>query len=182
MPYGAILLPNESAAEALVRFSQKIGESVRPLLTLGRSAPPHVTLLHVDGEFEAAKRWWASVVEEIPPTIEIKTRTLGFALIEAGNYYVPEGGVYVGCEAVRHPALDRAHGQALGAAHDCGLEIVSAAGDEYNPHITMAILDRMPVANLDALLDVVPRDFSGSVAFGELGPYGTFPRIIERKG
>ncbi|MFJ8745125.1 hypothetical protein ACIRL2_37850 [Embleya sp. NPDC127516] len=179
MPYGIILLPDTRTSARLVAYARSIAHDVPTIMCVDEVRRPHLTLLHVDcGRAEAAELWGrtcATVPAELPVVLS-GTQIAAFA---TGDPYVPQGGVYVGSEALRSADLDAAHREVLGHARELSLGTLTSAGADYRPHVTLAVLETSD----HVLVPVPPQElsvpFTGRLAWGAMGPYGTFPDIIE---
>jgi hypothetical protein len=181
VPYGIILLPEPVVTRQLIDYSANIGSLSTTRMTLGSDAPPHVSILHVDCHYDDARSWWEAVRDDLPTRIVITTTALAFAPIPKGNHYVPEGGVYYGLEVLRHRHLEAAHDHTVRVSNAVGATILSDAGENFRPHITLGILASSPCGRVDLPTELVSASFPGSLAFGELGAYGTFPKILEMR-
>ena len=62
-----------------------------------------------------------------------------YAVVAAGDYYLPQGGVYVGLEVVRRPDLDVLHQEALGRVREAGATPLGAVGADFRPHLTLGV-------------------------------------------
>jgi hypothetical protein len=171
MAYGVVLLPDTRIAGALIELSHAIGHGARPLSQLGPQAPPHVSVLHLDGPDEEV----AAYARAHPIRLRVKVIGLLYVPVPAGDYYVPTGGTYFGVEVVRRPDLDALHREYLRFAAEHGMSPLGAVGDDYRPHITLGVtavqpalppLDNLPLGELEVHL-----------AAGPIGPYGTFPTL-----
>jgi hypothetical protein len=178
MPYGIVLLPPPDVARRLIGYSAAIGGLADARMTLGDAAPPHVTVLHAACDLPAARDWWERVRDHLGDAGPVTTGGLAFAPVPAGDFYLPEGGVYFGLEIVRHKALAVAHEAALRAARDVGAEPLGRVGEGFRPHITLGVGRRFPVGEVELPADLVTTSFPVTPALGELGPYGTFPRLL----
>ncbi|WP_436771431.1 2'-5' RNA ligase family protein [Yinghuangia sp. YIM S09857] len=177
MPYGIILLPDEAANSALSAYAERLTAGVPAIMRIGEANLPHVTLAHVDATGEQAAELWARCAESLPARIEVKFSGLQFGTFPVGDRYLPQGGVYVGLEALRRTVLEAAHRCVADHAHDLGLPVVSGAGEDFRPHVTLAALETaarvsapLPPGELLAVTAMRP-------AWGEMGRYGTFSHI-----
>lgn len=182
MPFGIILLPSPELSGRIANYSARIGASASALMTLGDSAPPHVTLCHADCSSDAAELWWSSAKSRIGSSVEVQRTGLVFEAIPAGDSYVPSGGVSAGIAVVRRTEIEKAHQVALAEARKVGAKVMGAVGDDYRPHVTLGILERFPSGAVPFEPEVVSGSMRGTLAFGVLGPYGTFPDIREVAG
>ncbi|MFI5930724.1 hypothetical protein [Actinoplanes sp. NPDC051494] len=172
MPYGIVLLPDPGTSAALVALAATIGADAGPLMLVGDQAPPHVSVLHVDGGSEEDLRYWA---RSHARDFTVKIIGLLFAAVPPGDYYVPEGGYYAGLEVVRRPGLDEFHRETLDWAESAGATPLGAVGTDYRPHVTLGMTARPPrLPDLDTLPS---GEFTLSPAIAPLGPYGTFPTL-----
>jgi hypothetical protein len=171
MPYGVVLLPDARTAATLIELSHAIGHGAQPLHHLGGQAPPHVSVLHLDGPAEEI----AAHARANPVRLRVRVIGLLYVPVPRGDYYVPTGGTYFGVEIVRRPDLDALHRDYLRFAAAHGMSPLGAVGDDYRPHITLGVtavqpalppLDKVPLGELEMIL--------GS---GPIGPYGTFPSL-----
>ena len=178
MPYGIILLPDQDTSRSLIQYAAQFTKSGTPLMLVGAGAPPHVTLLHIDCSFEDAQHWWRSAAPKLDSTISIQLAGLAFTPTPKGNYYVPEGGIHVGLEAVRRSNLERAHHDVIHSAEKIAGNILTPMGENFRPHVTLGVLSSPPNVALDLSPEIVTREFHAKAALGTLGSYGTFPEII----
>ncbi|MCF2527864.1 2'-5' RNA ligase family protein [Yinghuangia soli] len=177
MYFGIILLPDDRAGAALAAYAQRVSADGPTIMCLGEKYLPHITLLHVDGTPEQAAELWDRCLSSVPATVEIHPTGVQFAAYAPDDIYLPDGGVYVGVEALRRSDLAAAHLRVLGHARDMGLRVLSGADEAFRPHVTLAALtatDRFTAPLPPAEL-LVP--FDARLAWGEMGPHGTFSVI-----
>ncbi|AGL21485.1 hypothetical protein [Actinoplanes sp. N902-109] len=168
MPHGLVLLPDHPTHDRLTVLATTIAGPA-PINTLGPHAPAHVSILHFTGGDPDRIRTRAAT-----RTIKVKPIGLLYAHLAPGDYYVPQGGVYFGLELVRRPALDDLHQAALEWVKEAGAEPLGAVGDDYRPHITLGVTNQPALPDL---AEVPTGEIEVTLAFGELGPYGTFPGL-----
>ena len=179
MAFGVFLLLPKELEHEVVDYSVRVARSAtNPIMHLGDAAPPHLSVAHVRCAESVALEWWRGLQTDLPRRVTVKLTGIIFAAIPAGDPYAPDGGVYVGLQAVRTGDLDRVHRAAVTAARAAGVELSGAFGDDYQPHVTLGLLAGPPAAMPELPPVSVLRPFAGEFAFGELGAYGTFPRII----
>lgn len=147
-------------------------------MLIGVNAPPHVTLLQIDCSLEDAQLWWRRTTSRFNSAISIQLAGLLFKPIPKGNYHNPEGGIHVGLEAVRRADLERAHNYTVHSADKINGRMLTPTGEDFRPHVTLAVLSGIPSVTLDLPSEIVTRRFDARVALGVLGDYGTFPEII----
>lgn len=180
MPYGIILLPDALLAEKLTSFSNEIAGAGAIMSLDVEKRPPHLTLLHIDAdEEEVANQWWSGVAERIEPSLSVSLTGLMFNPIEPNDYYAPEGGLYFGIEARSTSLLREAHAITLEQATKCCAKPLSGSGDRFAPHITLGILRSFP-NGISLRSNILNVSFSGRLALGHLGNYGTFPEILNQ--
>ena len=182
MPYGVVLLPDRETHDRLVALAAATG-GPDPVHVLGERAPAHVSVVHFDGDPAQARRVASRLSGHPVRTLSAKIIGLLFAVVPHGDYYVPQGGVYFGLEVVRRPDLDTLHREVIGWVRDAGATPLGAVGDDFRPHVTLGVrrggtpgvaADRPVVPDLSA---VPVGEIRLTPAFGELGPYGTFPGL-----
>ena len=174
MPYGVVLLPDRRTHERLATLAAAIAGPSR-INTLGDHAPAHVSVAHFDGDEDQAARV-AARLDGLPATVpSVQIIGLLYAVIAPGDYYVPQGGVYFGLEMVRRPDLDALHTEVLGWIAEAGARPLGAVGADFRPHITLGVSSGRP--ELPDLAHVPAGDLTVTLAFGGLGPYGTFPGL-----
>lgn len=180
MPYGILLLPDEATSERLVAYARAVVGEQNPVMCVSGVLRTHLTLLHVDADADAAAELWRRVGKVLPSEVSVSPSGVQVIPIAAGDYYVPQGGVYVGLEAQRLEDLAHAHRQVADAAADMALPTLSGAGPRFRPHVTLSVLDAearhvtVPVPSAELLAP-----FTCRPAWGKLAPYGTFPEIFE---
>ena len=174
MPYGVVLLPDRRTHEELATLAAAVA-GPSPVNTLGDHAPAHVSVAHFESDADQAARV-AAHLDGLPPTVaRVKIIGLLYAAIAPGDYYVPEGGVYVGLEMVRRPDLDALHTEVLGWITGAGARPLGAVGADFRPHITLGVSSGRPQLPDPAAVPV--GELAVTLAFGEVGPYGTFPGL-----
>lgn len=170
MPYGVVLLPDRETRDRFAALAATIGGATA-VHVLGRQAPAHVSVAHFDGDpAEIARR----TADHKPRTLRMKIIGLLYATVPPGDYYFPAGGIYFGLEVVRRPAVDALHHEVLGWIREAGATPLGQVGDDFRPHVTLG-------AGAGPLLPpwagIPSGEFDATLAFGELGPYGTFPGL-----
>jgi 2'-5' RNA ligase len=173
MPFGLVLLPDRRTHDRLAALAAAIGGRA-PINVLGPHAPAHVSVVHFDGDETQAEQIREQAFNFPVQVTTVKVIGLLYAVVPAGDYYVPQGGVYFGIEVIRRPELNDLHAAALECVRVAGARPLGAVGDDFQPHITLGMTGS-PV--LPDLADVPVGEISLTLAFGELGPYGTFPGL-----
>ncbi|MEV4702986.1 hypothetical protein [Actinoplanes sp. NPDC049316] len=174
MPYGVVLLPGRRTHDRLARLAAEIAGPT-PQNMLGDHAPAHVSVAHFDAGEAGAAAVRARTQGHPAPATRVKIIGLLYAVLPAGDYYVPRGGVYFGLEVVRRPGLDALHTEVLGWIREAGGSPLGAAGADFRPHVTLGVSSGRP--RLPELGEVPVGELDLTLAFGELGPYGTFPGL-----
>ncbi len=140
-------------------------------MLLGDTAPPHVSVLHVDGTEDQIPAIEAAIERHRDRSFEVTVIGLLYAVVPPGDYYVPTGGYYFGLEVIRRPDLDALHQEFL----RLGLPPLGLVGPDYRPHVTLGMSARQPA--LPALTDVPTGTLRMTIAGGLIGPHGTFPDL-----
>jgi 2'-5' RNA ligase len=179
MPYGIILLPEKPEADRISEYSRRLGMSADALMVLGDDAPAHLTLAHFDGTWSAAESCWNNFSRASPTSVRVELVSLTIQPRPPGDYYIPEGGISVSLEAERTDYLTRLHELAAKAAEEVGATILGHR--LFRPHVSLAVLRETEIGQLDFMPAIIRSSFTGRVALGSLGPYGTFPSILARK-
>ncbi|MEU8138763.1 hypothetical protein [Streptodolium elevatio] len=182
MPYGIILLPDDHANAALSAYAERITAGVPTIMRIGEQYLPHITLLHVDAPRGSAAELWGRSVASIAPVTEVRPSGVQFGAMARGDLYLPQGGVYVGLEALRRTALEAAHRRVLEHARDLDLPVLSGAGENFRPHVTLAALETTDQVAAPLPPTDLMAPFAARLAWGEMGPYGTFSRIEATAG
>jgi hypothetical protein len=175
MPYGVVLLPDRRTHRQLASLAAASG-GADPIHRLGDAAPAHVSVAHVEADAAQAAQIAARMARHPQQGITAKPIGLLYAVLGRGDYYVPQGGVYFGIEIVRRPDLDALHQETLGWIRAARATPLGAVGADYRPHITLGVTGDRP--GLPPLEDVPAGELDLTLAFGELGPYGTFPTLV----
>src|SRR5262245_29864927 len=104
-------------------------------MRLGPGEPAHITLVHGQCTGEAAMWWWRATNADL---VTVSAQLVGVMLapVPAGNYYIPEGGIYVGIEVFPARPLTDLHRSVLRGAASHGVTAVGQVGDNYRPHLT----------------------------------------------
>ena len=174
MPYGVVLLPDRRTHDRLAALAAAIG-GPEPISLLGPHAPAHVSVLHFEADADQAAQVRAWMARHPRRTLPVTVIGLLYTVVAAGDYYVPQGGVYFGLEVVRRPDLNALHQQALGWVRAAGAAPLGAVGADFRPHLTLGVSRSQPA--LPSLRDVPVGQIGVTLAYGELGPYGTFPSL-----
>lgn len=167
--HGVVLRPDTETSRALIELSHTIGADHRPLMLLGEKAPPHLSVLHVDGTADLAPAMAPHRGRTFPATII----GLLYSVVPPGDHYVPAGGHYFGLEMIRSPELDALHQEFLRLGHPP----LGLVGDHYRPHITLGVTAGPP--GRPPLAQVPTGTLHLTMAAGPVGPYGTFPELRE---
>jgi 2'-5' RNA ligase len=174
MAYGIILTPPADISDRLVDFAAQVTSFSTPISSVGPHAVPHLTLAHIQSDFDVATRWWREVTKIVPSVLPVQLVGLMFSPISTGNYYVPEGGIYFGLEAIRSSILNEAHQRILTVARELGIRPLGAIDEEYRPHVTLGVLTRFSPRKVELSSNIVKAKFDGKLKFGKLRQYGTF--------
>jgi hypothetical protein len=176
MPYGVVLLPDRRTHEKLATLAAAIAGTRHPIHRLGDTAPAHVSVAHFEADPTQAAQIAARVAHH--PQHGLSAKIIGFlyAAVARGDYYVPQGGVYFGIEVVRRPDLSALHEETLGWVREADATPLGAVGADYRPHVTLGVTGGRPA--LPGLDEVPAGDLDLTLAFGQLGPYGTFPSLV----
>jgi hypothetical protein len=148
-------------------------------MVLGDDAPAHLSLVHFDCTRSAAESCWNNFSRESPTSVRVDLISLALQPRSPGDYYVPEGGVSISLEAECADRLTHLHELATKAAEEVGATIIGRRA--FRPHVSLAILREPKIGHLDFVPTVIRSSFTGHIALGSLGPYGTFPSILARK-
>jgi hypothetical protein len=170
MPYGVVLLADRRTHEKLAALAATIA-GADAIHQLGDGAPAHVSVLHFEADAAQAARIAARVAGHPRHSTVVKIIGLLYAVVGRGDYYVPQGGVYFGIEVVRRPDLSALHEEALAWVREGDAAPLGAVGADYRPHVTLGVSGGQPA--LPRLDDVPAGELDLTLAFGELGPYGT---------
>jgi hypothetical protein len=174
MPYGVVLLPDRRIHQRLAALAAAIGGS-ESISLLGAEAPAHVSVVHFDGGAGQAAQVRTWMARRPQQTMPVSIIGLLYAAVAAGDYYVPQGGLYFGLEVIRRPDLDVLHQDALSSVQQAGATPLGAVGADFRPHLTLGVTRAQPA--LPDLGDVPVGQLELTLAFGDLGPYGTFPSL-----
>jgi hypothetical protein len=175
--FGVILLLDHTVAEEMIRYSQALTGKHPAYMALGENAPPHITLLHAECDLTAAQEWW-NATKKIGSSLNAERAGLVLDHIPVGDEYVPEGGVSCGVSIVRTSTLNEAHGIALNGAQNVNARPLGAFGENFRPHATLTIFKAFPDGPIPFDRSAIAGGVTGRLALGELGLFGTFPRII----
>jgi len=171
--YGVVLRPDPETSRSLVELSQAIGHGHAPLMLLGREAPPHVSVLHVDCADDQAAGIVAATARHRGRTFPAKIIGLLYSVVPPGDYYVPTGGYYFGLEMIRSPELNALHQEFLSLGHPP----LGLVDEDYRPHITLGVTaeppSQPPFASIPAGI------LRLTMSSGPVGPFGTFPDLVE---
>ncbi|WP_250003643.1 2'-5' RNA ligase family protein [Actinoplanes sp. M2I2] len=171
--YGVVLRPDAETSRSLVELSHVVGDGHEPLMLLGDDAPPHVSVLHVEEAADRTADLAAAVARHRGRTFPARIIGLLYSVVPPGDYYVPTGGYYFGLEMIRSPELDAVHREFLSLGH----RPLGLVGPDYRPHITLGVTAVPP--SLPPLSRVPTGVISLTMAGGAVGPFGTFPNLVE---
>jgi hypothetical protein len=171
--YGVVLRPDAETSRSLVELSHAIGDGHEPLMLLGEDAPPHVSVLHVDCSEDRAAAIVAATAAHRGRTFPAKIIGLLYSVVPPGDYYVPTGGYYFGLEVIRSPVLDALHQQFLSLGH----QPLGLVGEDYRPHITLGMTAAPP--SRPPLSKVPTGVVHLTMTSGPVGPFGTFPHLLD---
>jgi hypothetical protein len=173
MAYGVVLRPDEAVSRSLIDLSHLVGDGHDPLMVLGDQAPPHVSVLHVDGSPDETADMAATVARHRGRVFPARIIGLLYSVVPPGDYYVPTGGYYFGLEVVRSPELDALHQEFL----RFGYPPLGLVDRDYRPHVTLGVTAEPPGAPpFPAIPAGVVRL---TLAGGPVGPFGTFPELTD---
>lgn len=179
MPYGIIFLPDEQTSARQVAYARSIADDATAIMCVDEVRRPHVTLLHIDcGRDEAAELWRLSAAT-VPTRLTVVPTGTQVAAFPVGDTYVPQGGLYAGLELLGKEDLRAAHREVLGHAAKLSLGTSTPSGENYRPHVTLGVFETADRLSVPVPSAELTAPFEGRLAWGEMGPYGTFPIIIE---
>ena len=175
MAYGVVLRPDAETSRSLVELSHAIGDGHEPLMLLGDKAPPHLSVLHVDCAADQTAGIVAATARHRGRTFSAKVIGLLYAVVPPGDYYAPTGGYYFGLEMIRSPELDALHQEFLRLGHP-PLGLVDR---DYRPHITLGMTAAPP--SPPPYAKVPTGVIHLTMSSGPVGPFGTFPDLLEER-
>ena len=181
MAFGIILLPDDAVRRRFAAYATRVSEESACLMRVGATRPPHVTLAHFDSTRDEAEELWRRLRPSLLSVVTLQPSGVQLAPITPGDFYVPEGGVYCGVEVLRHAGLEEAHGAVRAGLTRLGLSPVGAPARDFRPHVTLAVLPETPAVSMPVPQASLLEAFDARAALGELGPYGTFPRILAER-
>ncbi|NAS24600.1 hypothetical protein GT755_23280 [Herbidospora sp. NEAU-GS84] len=180
MPYGIVLLPPPGTAQRIIEFATRLRASSPSLMVISDERLPHLSLAHADCSKNSAEAWWTRAIAIVPEYMPIKLAGLMFAPVGAGDFYIPEGGIYFGLEAIATDVLRGAHEQILSAAEAVNAKPIGNVRDKFRPHITLGVMSTSAVTLVDFPEWMTGEALVGRLAWGQLGSYGTFPDLHTR--
>ena len=179
MRLGLVYLPSPEAREHCVRFARSLVEGLTPRVVVGEGALPHLSLLHAETE-RSPERLFEEARERIALTCTFDVVSLGLLRYDA-PYNAPPAvpatmaWLMVPCtEALR--AAERA---AVSLPGLTGETITTGNGDDFQPHLTIAMWEghTAPVAFEPS--DLIPRKgIPGTLALGLIGPNGVYEKTL----
>jgi 2'-5' RNA ligase len=168
--FGVVFLPDDQTTQLLIKLSGELG-AIRPseLALNDIDCRPHVTLIHVGADEQQATAYarsldldWSQQYELIPTSLWVspwKSAAVGFLEIQNDEW------------------LNSMHLGACDAAVASNLEIVSAAQDNFQPHVTMTYW-----SDVDAEDIMIPNPtiapMPATLHLVEIGSHGTAKRIV----
>jgi hypothetical protein len=178
MRLGLVYLPPADVSFAITQYAQRIVSGLDVRMTVGPSALPHLSLLHLetDGTTVDPARIWADAIGALPTTIAFDIVALGL-LPQDTPYFAPPAPpattawLMVACsERVR--ATERI---AMALPSLAGIQVTTQNGDRFQPHLTIALWEGRATPHFEVDPDVVPRrDVEATLALGEIGPNGVY--------
>jgi hypothetical protein len=178
MMFGILLLPSRRFAAEAVRYATSLADGHGVHFLVGDVAPPHVTIAHVDCDESVAREWWRKSVATAPTDVELRLSGVKFEPKSVGSFYNPAGGVSFSIEATRTDELDDVQRTVLGALPP-GPTVMTGVGEQYAPHMSLGVFESTPHLKLELPPRIVMASTRGFLALGEVGAYGTFPRLME---
>jgi 2'-5' RNA ligase len=168
------LRPEERICSLGERYARELGEIVPTSLTLGADALAHITLVHLDGVDDKVDEIWRVASESLRVKYEVE-----------GPFYLsaipfPDGSDhnYVRLEVSRSDAFQQAQQRMLDVAAEFGASVSNLAGPAWRPHVTLAVVDRLPV-RFPLFPDVVGGDaWTATLAIGTIGTFRHVDRML----
>jgi 2'-5' RNA ligase len=169
------LRPELRIRQLAEEYAHSLAEVAPAALYLGPHALPHVTISHLAGVDDRAKEVW-----ERARAIVAKEYGLD------GPFYLslipfPDGSgrSYVRLELSRTPALAEVQDQIVELASELSAEVANLSGPAWRPHLTLAVVGRLPeqLPFFDAFTSL--RSWIASPALGSLGRFRHVDRILE---
>jgi 2'-5' RNA ligase len=176
---GIGILLSPELAHNLADIAAQVCANAETDFSIGREAPPHVTLLHAHcgpgGELE----WWRLCRQRIGSQFTAEILELATSQIPDGDYHSPGGGTYVGLNLVRDELLEAAHRTILETAVEVGAVPRGLFGAKYHPHITLAVLQAPVAISPKILRRVSSMPLAGYLALASVGAHGKFADILQ---
>ena len=179
MRLGLVYLPSPEARDHCVRFARSLVTGLPPRVVVGERALPHLSLLHAETD-RSPEGLFAEARERIPLHCTFDVISLGLLRYDA-PYNAPPAApatmawLMVPCtEAIR--AAERA---AVSLSGLRGVPITTGNGDDFQPHITIAMWEghTAPVAFDPS--DLIPKKgIPGTLALGLIGPNGVYEETL----
>lgn len=129
----------ESLAE---RYAADLATLVPASMVLGPSALAHITLVHLDGVDDRADEIWAAATEVLDPIYGVD----GPFYLSAIPFPDRSEHNYVRLEVSRSAAFEQAQRDLLALAGRFRANVTNFAGPAWRPHVTLAVVDRLPPA------------------------------------
>lgn len=179
MAYGIILLVDPSESGHLIEYSHALAATADSYMELGDAAPAHVTILHADATERDAYRWWGDCKSFLPREVELSRAGLTFESIAVGDAYFPRGGATASVAVIRDFHLNEIHQRVLEVANSTNISPRGAFGNFFRPHVTLTAFYAFPSVPMKFDSSAVSGPIVGRPALGRLGPFGTFPTILD---
>jgi hypothetical protein len=179
MRLGLVYLPSQDVSEQCVRYAASLVRGLRPRVVVGERALPHLSLLHAETDRSPASLF-AEARERMPLHCVFDVVSLGLLRYDT-PYNAPPAPpatmawLMVPCTE----ALRTAERAAVSLPGLRGVPITTGNGDDFQPHLTIAMWEGHTAPTAFEPADLVPKKgIRGTLAVGLIGPNGVYEKTL----
>jgi 2'-5' RNA ligase len=168
------LRPEQRIRDLAEGYAARLAEEVESSLVLGQSALAHITLVHLDGIDDKVDEIWSIAKSELDARYQVE-----------GPFYLsvipfPDGSEhnFVRIEVSRSAAFEQAQKTMLALGERLGAKVTNLAGPAWRPHVTLAVIDRLPeqMPQMKVVVDGSP--WTAAPAIGTIGPFRHVDKLM----
>jgi hypothetical protein len=175
---GLVLLPEQGASDACVRYARALALGRPARVVLGPGALPHVSLLHVETDEDPAALW-NEARAALDASYRLDVLALGMLRYDT-PYNAPAASpatmawLIVPCSS----ALRAAERTAISLPFVRRARVTTANGEIFQPHVTLAIWERETPPPVTVLPKELFTNIEARLALGVIGANGVYERSL----
>ena len=179
MRLGLVYLPSPEASDLCVRYAASLVRGLSARVVVGAWALPHLSLLHAETD-RSPDSLFAEARAAIPAYCTFDVVSLGLLRYDT-PYNAPPAPpatmawLMVPCS----DALRSAERTAVALPGFVGVPITTGNGDDFQPHLTIAMWEGHTAPATFEPADLIPKKgIQGTLALGLIGPNGVYTRTL----